>query len=121
MAFAFEELKVYQKALDFAVSIIDIIDEMDTPRKHFKLIEQIEASSTSVASNTSVIGGTASICVEIWNGIMQNPPTANAPATTEDYEATAAGEVCTFTYQNALNMDIQYNAGNGVVTVDSTI
>ena len=53
MAFAFEELKVYQKAVDFAVSIIGIIDEMDTPRKHFKLIEQIEASSTSVASNIS--------------------------------------------------------------------
>ena len=52
MALAFEELKVYQKALDFAVSVIDVIDEMDTPRKHYKLIEQIEASCTSVASNT---------------------------------------------------------------------
>ena len=76
---------------------------------------------TSVASNTSVIGGTASICVEIWDGIMQNPPTAAAPATTEDYEATAGGEVCTFTYQNAAGMTIQYNAANGVVAVDSTI
>jgi four helix bundle protein len=53
MAFAFEELKVYQKALDFAVSVIKILDEIDTPRKHFRLIEQLEASSTSVASNIS--------------------------------------------------------------------
>ena len=27
MAFAFEELKVYQKALDFAVNVIETIDE----------------------------------------------------------------------------------------------
>ena len=53
MAFAFEELKVYQKALDFAVRVIEIIDEIDAPRKHYRLMEQIEASSTSVASNVS--------------------------------------------------------------------
>jgi len=34
MGFAFEELKVYQRALEFAVSIIEIVDELDTPRKH---------------------------------------------------------------------------------------
>jgi four helix bundle protein len=53
MAFAFEELKVYQRSLDFAVLVIDAIDEMDTPRKHFRLIEQLEASCTSVALNIS--------------------------------------------------------------------
>jgi len=53
MAFAFEELQVYQRALDFAVDVIKIIDEIDAPRKHYRLIEQIEASSTSVASNIS--------------------------------------------------------------------
>ena len=53
MTFAFEELKVYQKALDFAVNVIETIDEIDAPRKHFRLFEQIEASSTSVASNIS--------------------------------------------------------------------
>jgi four helix bundle protein len=52
MAFAFEELKVYQRALNFAVSVIKVLDEIDTPRKHYRLIEQLEASSTSVASNT---------------------------------------------------------------------
>jgi len=34
MGFAFEELKVYQKALDFAVSIINVVDELNTDRKH---------------------------------------------------------------------------------------
>jgi len=51
MGFAFEELKVYQRAPDFAVSVIDIVDELDTHRKHYRLIEQLEASSSSVALN----------------------------------------------------------------------
>ncbi len=53
MAFAFEKLQVYQRALEFAVEVIKIIDEIEAPRKHYRLIEQIEASSTSVASNIS--------------------------------------------------------------------
>ena len=53
MAFAFEDLQVYQKALDFAVAVIDQIEEMDTPRKHYRLIEQLEAACTSVALNIS--------------------------------------------------------------------
>ena len=53
MAFAFEKLKVYQRALDFSVAVIDIIDEIETPRKHFRLVEQLESSSTSVALNIS--------------------------------------------------------------------
>lgn len=53
MTFAFEELKVYQKAIDFSVDVIDAIDEMETPRKYFKLIEQLETACTSVPSNIS--------------------------------------------------------------------
>ena len=37
MAFAFEDLIVYQRSLDFAVNVIEIIDEIDAPRKHFIL------------------------------------------------------------------------------------
>jgi four helix bundle protein len=51
MAFAFEELHVYQKALIFSVAVIDIVDGLSTPRKHYRLIEQLEASCTSVALN----------------------------------------------------------------------
>ena len=53
MPFAFEKLKVYQRALDFSVSVIDVIDDVETPRKHFRLIDQLEASCTSVALNIS--------------------------------------------------------------------
>jgi len=53
MGFAFEDLKVYQKALDFAVEVIDLVDDLDTPRKHYKLIEQLEDSSSSVCRNIS--------------------------------------------------------------------
>ena len=35
MAFAFEDLKVNQKSLDFAVNVIEVIDEIDAPRKHY--------------------------------------------------------------------------------------
>jgi four helix bundle protein len=53
MGFSFEELQVYQRALDFSVAIIDAIEGIDTPRKHYGLIEQLEASCTSVALNIS--------------------------------------------------------------------
>jgi four helix bundle protein len=51
MVFAFEELHVYRKALDFSAMVIGIIDEIDTPRKHYRLIEQLEAACTSVPMN----------------------------------------------------------------------
>jgi four helix bundle protein len=51
MAFAFEDLVVYQRALDFAIAVINIIDGIETPRKHYRLIEQLESSCTSVALN----------------------------------------------------------------------
>ena len=51
MALSFENLKVYKKALDFSVSVIDAIEEFETPRKHFRLIEQLEAACTSVPMN----------------------------------------------------------------------
>ena len=53
MAFAFEDLEVYHRALRFSVSVINVVDKMDTPRKHFRLIEQLEAACTSVAFNIS--------------------------------------------------------------------
>jgi four helix bundle protein len=53
MTFAFEDLEVHQRALRFSVSVINVVDQMATPRKHYRLIEQLEASSTSVAMNIS--------------------------------------------------------------------
>ena len=49
--FAFEDLVVWQKSLDFAEAVILTIDEIDAPRKHYRLIEQIESSAVSVSAN----------------------------------------------------------------------
>lgn len=49
--FGYEELVVWHRAVDFAVSVIDLIETIDTGRKHYRLLEQIEASSTSVSMN----------------------------------------------------------------------
>jgi four helix bundle protein len=51
MTFAFEELIVYQRAVGFSVSIIGLIDGLETSRKHYRLIEQLESSCTSIALN----------------------------------------------------------------------
>lgn len=49
--FSFQDLKVWQKAVDFAEKVIRSIGGFDAPRKHYRLIEQLESASTSVAMN----------------------------------------------------------------------
>lgn len=49
--FAHEELNVWHKAVDFAVGIVTIIDDINSDRKHFRLFEQVEASAASIAAN----------------------------------------------------------------------
>ena len=44
-------LMFWNKAVDFAVKVIDIVDSINTSRKHFRLLEQIEASSASISAN----------------------------------------------------------------------
>jgi four helix bundle protein len=51
MAFAFEKLDVFRKAIDFGTTVIDVVERMNAPRNHFRLIEQLEAAATSVAMN----------------------------------------------------------------------
>jgi four helix bundle protein len=51
MKFAHENLEVWDKAVDFAVEVINTIENISTDRRHYRLLEQIEASSTSVAMN----------------------------------------------------------------------
>jgi len=45
-------LEVWKRAVDFAVNVIELVETIDTGRKHYRLLEQIEASSTSVAMNS---------------------------------------------------------------------
>ena len=49
--FGYEDLEVWNKAVDFAVKVIDVVEEAFAKRKHYRLLEQIEACSTSVAMN----------------------------------------------------------------------
>ena len=51
MYFGFEELEVWRKAIDFADYVINLTENIETNRRHFRLIEQLEAASTSIAMN----------------------------------------------------------------------
>ena len=51
MQFGYENLDVWNKAVDFAVSVVETVDNISTNRKHYRLLEQIESSSTSVSMN----------------------------------------------------------------------
>lgn len=60
----------------------------------------------------------AADCVNVWNSVMQNPPTV-ATAAGSDYLASAAGQVCTYAYQvdGSGTRSIAYNAASGALTV----
>ncbi|WP_295103063.1 four helix bundle protein [uncultured Candidatus Kuenenia sp.] len=49
--FSFEDLEVWQKAVDFAVSVIYIAEIINTNQNHYRLIEQLESSVTSISAN----------------------------------------------------------------------
>ena len=49
--FAFEDLLVWKKAIDFAEVVIKTVDQFKAPRKHYRIIEQLESAAISVSSN----------------------------------------------------------------------
>lgn len=49
--FAFEDLLVWQRSVDFVETVILSIFEISAPGKHYRLIEQIESSAVSVSAN----------------------------------------------------------------------
>ena len=49
--FSFQDLQVWQKAVEFAEHIILLINDLNTDRKHYRLLEQLESASTSIAMN----------------------------------------------------------------------
>ena len=49
--FAYENLDVWNRAVDFSVMVIDAVENMSTHRKHYRMLEQIEPASSSVAMN----------------------------------------------------------------------
>ena len=51
MKFSFEDLEVWQKAIEFAYKVIQLTQKIDTDRKHYRLIENCEAAASSIACN----------------------------------------------------------------------
>jgi four helix bundle protein len=49
--FAFKDLIVWHKAVDFADHAISLSENLKSDQKHFRLIEQFESASTSVPMN----------------------------------------------------------------------
>lgn len=49
--FYFKDLDVWQKSVDFARNVIQEVENNSSGRKHFRLLEQIDASATSVPMN----------------------------------------------------------------------
>lgn len=49
--FGFKDLKVWHKAIDFAVHVNESIANLDSDRKHFRLVEQLEACAASISAN----------------------------------------------------------------------
>ncbi len=53
MRFGYEDLDVWNKAVEFAVDVIELVENVSTSRKHYRLLEQVEASSASVSMNVA--------------------------------------------------------------------
>lgn len=42
--FEFEDLLVWEKAVDFADMVLDLMERLETTRKHYRIVEQMEAA-----------------------------------------------------------------------------
>ena len=49
--FSFEDLAVWHKSVSFVEAILDITEAIKAKHKHFRLIEQLESASASIALN----------------------------------------------------------------------
>ena len=48
---AYKDLVVWQKIMEFANNVINLTEKLDSGRKHFRLVEQLEAAATSIPMN----------------------------------------------------------------------
>ena len=49
--FDFEQLEIWKKSIDYCDRIITLIENLNSDTKHWRLISQIEASSSSISLN----------------------------------------------------------------------
>ena len=76
----------------------------------------VNASGWPVAVDDT--GTDVNDCVDMWSGVMQNPPPVSATATASDYQATAVGaNRCRYIYQNDTSRFVTYDFTNGEVSV----
>lgn len=47
----YKDLQVWQKSLSFADQVIELIDSIESSRKHYRLFEQLKSAATSVPMN----------------------------------------------------------------------
>ena len=47
----YKDLLVWQKAMEFANAVINLAGNLETPQKHYRLIEQLESAVTSIPMN----------------------------------------------------------------------
>jgi four helix bundle protein len=47
----YKNLQVWQKGMAFANAVIDLTEKVQTPGKHYRLMEQLESAATSVPMN----------------------------------------------------------------------
>lgn len=61
---------------------------------------------------------TTTHCLNVWNGVMQNPPTIATSGTTTDYTASVTGTVCTYLYnKDNTTRSIAYESADGTTTL----
>ncbi len=48
---SYKDLVVWQKSIEFASTVIDLSENLVSNRKHYRLIEQLEAAVTSIPMN----------------------------------------------------------------------
>ena len=49
--FSFEDLEIWQEAVEFANQCLEITERISNQKKHYRIIEQMEAASTSIMLN----------------------------------------------------------------------
>ncbi|MGB0732289.1 MAG: type II secretion system protein [Pontibacterium sp.] len=84
----------------------------------------VNYDGTTVTINSNMYPSAATVnangCVSIWESILQEGAPTVATNTTGDYRATAASNICTYTYQADTAYNITYTPANGEVTIDVT-
>ena len=81
------------------------------------------------ATNVNTVPASHAVCLEVWNGILQNPPAAvgqaaNLTTAGTDWNATSnGGGVCQYSYRRSVVNGVAptrfftYNANNGAMVV----